>query len=511
MKKIIFLYSGEGTSSSESKFELLKHSKYWSEIDTVLNSKLELNIEELWKNEIGRHRCPYSPLLTVVTQICLSDIWRQWGYEPDVVIGHSIGELTAAFQAGLYSLEDIILLTYQIGEVASNLDGVMLHGKLTDQQIEQLSVNLSSLNFVDDTKKHVTLSGYADEMKYFTNKNPDFIKMRLPHPWHHPDYGKYRDRNNTIKSNIARDSRFVSGVTGNFEDQLEDTHWRNWLTSPIDFIRSMQTIKEEYNGYQLEIIEMGFHPVLDKCCEIFENYTYASSMFRGEDDIKWILHQRKKLDQSFFLQKLKSAIEAFRPLLDFKSSLAYQGFTSLTFTEFSVVLQKYFPSLTPQDFYRYKTVNQLIDQFGVDRPTNIGLPQTLKLQKNDVVISGMSCKFPSAVENLTQFWEMLLSKEDQVKENNNRGASEAGFLDDEISKFDYRYFNIPEAEAQTMDPQQILALELTELLWKDAGIDPYQLDKKRIGVYIGAWNQEFAGDKGSVFLSYWNQPKHDCS
>ncbi len=506
MKKIVFLYSGEGTSSSESKFELLKHSKYWSETDTVLSSKLELDLEELWKNEIDRHKCPYSPLLTVVTQICLSDIWRQWGYTPDVVIGHSIGELTAAFQAGLYSLEDILLLTYQIGKVASNLDGVMLHGKLTDQQIDQLAVNLSSLNFVDDTKKHVTLSGYPDEMKNFIDKNPDFIKMRIPHPWHHPDFGKYRERIDTIKSNIARDSKFVSGVTGNFEEQLDDTHWRKWLTSPIDFIRSMQTIKEEYNGYQLEIIEMGFHPVLDKCCEIFENHTYTSSMFRGEDDIKWILYQRKKLDQRFFLKKLKSAIEAFRPLLDFKSSLAYQGFTSLTFTEFSVVLQKYFPSLNPQDFYRFKTVNQLIDQFGVDKPTDMGLPQRLKSQKNDVVISGMSCKFPSAVENLNQFWEMLLSKEDQVKGNADRGASEAGFLDDEISKFDYRYFNIPEAEAQTMDPQQILALELTELLWKDAGIDPHQLDKKRIGVYIGAWNQEFAGDKGSVYYPTGTNP-----
>jgi 3-oxoacyl-(acyl-carrier-protein) synthase/acyl carrier protein len=309
-----------------------------------------------------------------------------------------------------------------------------------------------------------------------------------------------------IKSNKISEVKFVSGVTTDFENQLEDTHWRNWLTSTIDFIRSMQTIKEEYNQYQLEIIEIGFHPVLDKCCEIFENYTYVSSMFRGEDEIKWILHQRKKLDQSFFLKKLNAAIKEFKPQLDFKSSLAYQGFTSLTFTEFSVFLQKYFPSLAPQDFYRFKTVNQLIDRFGIDKPTDLRLPQSLKSQKNDVVISAMSCKFPSTAENLTQLWEALLSKEDQVKMNPNRGAFEAGFLGDEISKFDYRYFNIPEAEAQTMDPQQILALELTELLWKDAGIDADQLDKKRIGVYLGVWNQEFTGDSGSVYYPTGTNP-----
>ena len=506
MKKIIYLYSGEGTKNSESKPELLKHSKYWSEIDDILSSKLKLNLEEMWRNEIDKHRCPYSPLLTVVSQICLSDIWSQWGYKPDVVIGHSTGELTAAYQAGLYSLDDILLLTYQIGEVAANLNGVMLHGKLSDQQIDQLSVNLSSLNFVDDTKKHVTLSGYTDAMMNFLSKHPDFIKMRLPHPWHHPDYGKFIDHINIIKSNKISDVKFVSGVTADFENQLKDEHWHNWLTASIDFIGAMQTIKTAYNRYQLEIIEIGFHPVLDKCCEIFDNYTYVSSMFRGEDEIKWILYQRKSLDQSVFLEKLKSDVKEFKPQIDFKTSLAYQGFTSLTFTEFSVFLQKYFPSLTPQDFYRFKTINQLIGQFGIDKPTDIRLPQSFKFQKNEVVISGMSCKFPSSAENLTQFWKMLLSKEDQVKMNANRGAFEAGFLNDEISKFDYRYFNISAAEAQTMDPQQILALELTELLWHDANINPNQLDKKRIGVYIGAWNQEFGGDKGSVYYPTGTNP-----
>lgn len=506
MKKIIYLYSGEGTKNSESKPKLLKHSKCWSEIDYILSSKLNLNLEEIWNNEIDKHKCPYSPLLTVVSQICLSDIWSQWGYKPDIVIGHSIGELTAAVQAGFYSLEDILLLTYQIGEVAANLYGVMLHGKLTDRQIDQLSVNLSSLNFVDDTKKHVTLSGYTDEMMNFMRKNPDFIKMRLPHPWHHPDYSKFIDKINIIKSNKISGSKFVSGVTTDFENQLKDEYWHNWLTNPIDFISSMQTIKKEYNSYQLEIIEIGFHPVLDKCCEIFDDYKYVSSMFRGEDEIKWILYQRKMLDQSLFLEKLESSIKEFNSQLNFETSLAYQGFTSLTFTEFSVFLQKYFPSLAPQDFYRLKTINQLIDQFGLDKPADIRLPQNLKFQKNEVVISGMSCRFPSSVENLTQFWEMLLSKEDQVKINSNRGDFEAGFLNDEISKFDHRYFNISEAEAQTMDPQQILALELTELLWKDAGIDPNQLDKKRIGVYIGAWNQEYAGDKGSVYYPTGTNP-----
>ena len=461
-------------------------------------------MEEIWQNEIGRHRCPASPLLTVVSQICLADIWSRWGYKPDVVIGHSIGELAASYQAGLYSLEDTILLSYQIGHVASKLTGTMLHGELSEAQIGELSVNLSSFNFKLGSNYHVTLSGYTDEMHDFLGRNPGFKMLKPRHPWHHPEYRKHSEDLASLASTKTQDVRFVSGVAAHFEAQLGDDYWRRWLTSPIDFIKAMQAIKTEYPDDQLEIIEIGFHPVLDKCCEIFDNYQYASSMFRGEDEIRWILHQRQALDQRPFKEKIELVVEEFHPSLDFTDSLAYQGFTSLKFAEFSDVLQSYFPTLAPQDFYRYKTVNQLINQFGSSRTVEPDLPSIPS--RNGVAIAGMSCKFPSAIENSAQFWQMLLSEEDQVSANAGRGHFEAGFLADDITRFDHDYFGISKAEAQTMDPQQILALELTELLWQDAGLDPEKLDRKRIGVYIGVWNQEYKGHQESVYYPIGTNP-----
>ena len=497
MKKTVFLYSGEGTHSSETSFRLLKYSTHWSQIEDILGSKMNLDLEQLWNREIGTHRCPYSPLLTVVSQICLANIWHQWGYHPDVVIGHSTGELAAAYQAGFYTLEDVLLLAYRIGEVASHLDGVMIHGRLSDSQIAELPVSLSSFNFKVENGKHVTLSGYAEDMDEFLQEHPDFVRMKLTHPWHHPDYRRFSDQLTRITSEAVAEGTFVSGVTTKFETRLADDYWHDWLVNPIDFIQSMQTIKDRYKDYHMDFIEIGFHPVLEKCCEIFRDYKHVSSMFRGEDDTGWILYQRKELDQGVFLDRLKKTIAAFKPKLDFNTSLAYQGLGSLEFAELSVLLQPYFPSLAPQDFYRFKTINQLIDRFGVEKPVEQEGREILR--KSNVVISGMSCRFPSSVESLTQFWDMLLSRDDQVTLVAGRGGSEGGYLTDAITRFDHRYFNISPAEARTMDPQQILALELTEMLWKDAGIDPETLDKNRVGVYIGVWNQEYRGDKKSVF------------
>lgn len=504
MKKTVFLYSGEGTHSAETHFRLLKQSAPWPRVEDILSSKLGVNLEQLWNREIGKHRCPYSPLLTVVSQICLADIWQQWGHLPDAVIGHSTGELAAAYQAGFYTLEEVLLLAYRIGEVASRLEGVMIHGRLSDSQISNLTGKPSSFNFKVENGRHVTLTGYSADMDGFLREHPDFVKMKLPHPWHHPDYRRFCDQLAVIPSAAAAEGAFVSGVTTRFETRLEDAYWRKWLVSPIDFIRAMQTIKDRYGDHHIDFIEIGFHPVLEKCCEIFRDHTYVSSMFRGEDDIAWIIHQRKKLDQRVFLDKLKRAIDAFKPRLDFETSLAYQGLGSLEFAELSVRLQPFFPELAPQDFYRYKTINQLIERFGVARAVEPAGRE--RFSKNGVVISGMSCRFPSSVETVPQFWEMLLSQKDQVKLAAGRGKTEAGYLDDAVTRFDHRYFDIPAAEARTMDPQQILALELTEMLWKDAGIDPETLNKNRVGVYLGVWNQEYRGDRKSVFYPTGSNP-----
>ena len=367
-----------------------------------------------------------------------------------------------------------------------------------------MPANPASFNFKDDTGIHLTFSGTTSEIVSLQNKKPDFVKMKIPHPWHHPLYHNYLDQLEHVQPRSITDGIFVSGVTTRFESNLAKDHWHQWFIKPIDFIASLQTIKQKYGEADFNIIEIGFHPVLAKCCEIFKSSTYVSSMFRGEDDISWILTQRKKLDPGILLHQLKKDIKAYNKNLDLGLSLAQQGLDSLNFVELTVILQPYFPSLAPQDFYRYKTINQLVAGFGIEKNTEQSL--TSSFQRNKVVVAGMSCRLPASVETLPQFWDMLTSKTDQVRSENNRGESDSGFLDVTSSRFDHQYFNIPSAEACTMDPQQILALELTELLWKDAGIDPDSLDKKRVGVYIGAWNQEYQGDSTSVFYPTGTNP-----
>lgn len=508
MNSVVFMYSGEGTRSSESHYKLLATSPKWREINTRVQEMFDVELEEIWNQEGSRSQCPYSPLLTVAGEICLSDLWRTWGYEPIAVLGHSVGELTASYMAGFYSLDKILRLSYDIGCAAANIEGSLFHGFLTEKDLAKLrqrNIHLASRNFTVDGLQHVTVCSLLGEDDHITGDFPGLTRMSVVHPWHHPDY---RNCIGSLDAHGCRQSLatpiFSSGVTGGITDSLQQDHWQRWLTGTIDFVGAVLSLAKQLQQDPLEIIEIGFHPVLEQCCRVFTTSTHVSSMYRGEDEYRWILNQRQKLDQRGFKSTVTSAIETYMEKVDLTTSLAYQGFSSINFVELTGILGPYFPDLVPQDFYRYKTIEQLINHYGMNS-VRCSEP-SVRVQKNKVVVAGMSCKFPISAENPHQFWEQLRGGGDLVFSDPERGDFEAGFLNSHTTKFDHEFFNIADAEAKTMDPQQILALELTELLWQDAGIDPATLDRRRVGVYIGAWNEEYQGDKDSVYYPTGTNP-----
>ena len=76
----------------------------------------------------------------------LAELWRSWGIEPSVVLGHSLGEYVAAVIAGVFSVEDGLRLVCARARLMDTLDqpGAMRSIAATAERVQQAIAGLES-------------------------------------------------------------------------------------------------------------------------------------------------------------------------------------------------------------------------------------------------------------------------------------------------------------------------------------------------------------------------------
>ncbi|WP_125779506.1 non-ribosomal peptide synthetase [Pseudoalteromonas rubra] len=137
-------------------------------------------------------------------------------------------------------------------------------------------------------------------------------------------------------------------------------------------------------------------------------------------------------------------------------------------------------------------------------------PQTPSLPDKtpDIAIVGLSLRFPGA-DNKHQFWHNLSHKISSISEvpverwdwkkyydpkpdkQAQKSISKWGGFIGDIAGFDAGFFAISPKEAQSMDPQQRLSMELAWACFEDAGLTPSQFKNTATGVYLGCSNTDY--------------------
>ncbi|MGI5186122.1 beta-ketoacyl synthase N-terminal-like domain-containing protein [Dactylosporangium sp. CA-152071] len=125
-----------------------------------------------------------------------------------------------------------------------------------------------------------------------------------------------------------------------------------------------------------------------------------------------------------------------------------------------------------------------------------------------IAIVGMACRFAGNVDSLQQYWQLLLAGETTVGDlpagrwdwygSLSPGHSQAlrnvtrrgAFLDD-IQRFDAEFFEITPREAELMDPQQRITLELAWEALEHAGISPHDIAGTDTGVFMGVGADDY--------------------
>ena len=243
----LFLFTGEGAHSKETDVAALRTSASWDQVEGCLR-KLEVadSLSSFLCSSVGQHAAPLSPLVTTVINILNADRWRDAGYQPFLVIGHSIGEVAAAYVAGLLSVFDALHTALLLGHIGARLTGAMLHTVLpcsvldgwSDEQLRIAAINSAETRGGEQVCG-VTLSGSRQAVDAWLSEDPHAKEVRVPHPWHHPSYANVPGLEGMLASipSGARQgeqhaSFFLSSTRGRLVERVDADYWHLWLTTP---------------------------------------------------------------------------------------------------------------------------------------------------------------------------------------------------------------------------------------------------------------------------------------
>ncbi|BBZ11505.1 polyketide synthase Pks13 [Mycobacterium branderi] len=139
-----------------------------------------------------------------------------------------------------------------------------------------------------------------------------------------------------------------------------------------------------------------------------------------------------------------------------------------------------------------------VDTSGAD---DIDWTRSGPVERVDIAVVGLATRFPGDMNTPEETWQALLEgrdgitdlpegrwsefmEEPRIAERVNKARTRGGYLKD-IKGFDSEFFALSKTEADNIDPQQRMALELTWEALEHARIPASSLRGEAVGVYIG--------------------------
>ncbi|MFE7798660.1 SDR family NAD(P)-dependent oxidoreductase [Nocardia sp. NPDC057440] len=188
-------------------------------------------------------------------EVALSRLLNSFGVTPDVLVGHSIGELAAAYIAGMWSLPDACRLVAARGRLMGQLpeDGAMLAIAASAHEVSEALVDhdgRASIAAVNSPVA-VVVSGDEDAVaaveQWFADRGRKTSRLRVSHAFHshrmEPMLAEF--------AAVARDVTYhraqiplVSNLSGRIagDEVLEPAYWVQQVRAAVQFARGVDTV-----------------------------------------------------------------------------------------------------------------------------------------------------------------------------------------------------------------------------------------------------------------------------
>ena len=217
-----------------------------------------------------RHTSFAQPALFAV-ELGLARLWQSWGIEPDVVLGHSVGQYAAACVAGVFSLEDGARLMAERGRMFGSLpEGGRMVAVFTDaKRVEEIAGEFPRVSVGAYNGPNTVLSGPGEDLEQIVARfSDDGIRctwLQTSHAFHSELLEPVLDEFESYAAQLqfaAPTLPLVCNRTGavlTAQTPLDAQYWRRHSRQPVQFAESVRTVAAL--GCSV-LVEIGPQPVL---------------------------------------------------------------------------------------------------------------------------------------------------------------------------------------------------------------------------------------------------------
>ncbi|KAF3763946.1 hypothetical protein M406DRAFT_85351 [Cryphonectria parasitica EP155] len=326
--QVAFVFTGQGAQWPQMGADLLQTNTVFRESIAAMDDSLSrcaqpplwtLREELLKAGKTSRIMgTEFSQPCCTAVQVALVDVLSSWGISPSSVVGHSSGEIAAAYAAGALSKESAILTAYYRGIVTEEVTttGGMAAvglGRTTVEPFLKPGVVIACEN----SPSSVTLSGDSgvlDEVVSIVRQEfPDAavraLRVDCAYHSHHmrPAAERYLELMPDLGA-IKPQIPWFSSVRGNeFEGKPDASYWGNNLVQPVLFSPAVAAMLKYLSSSSTSsssvLLEVGPHSALaGPVRQILQaagtsKVEYANTLTRGQPGEQSLLTSAGRLWQ----------------------------------------------------------------------------------------------------------------------------------------------------------------------------------------------------------------------
>jgi acyl transferase domain-containing protein/NADPH:quinone reductase-like Zn-dependent oxidoreductase/acyl carrier protein len=276
--KIAFCYSGQGAALCGAAAALYADSaivaRAIDRADELLCDRFDVPVRRILVEGV---REPTEPRIvqpaSVALQLALADLWASMGVKPAFVLGHSIGEISAAVASGLITAESALLFTAARGEAMERLcgEGAMLAVRAGCADVDKHLAPLAGIAVAACNSPSTTvLAGSPEQIgaakEALAKGGIASAKLAVSRAYHSPQVkpaiAAVGEAAQLLVPGAGSSTTMISSLTGaavTGVDILDPRHWQAHAEQPVQFEKS---VREALGRGASAWLEIGAEPQL---------------------------------------------------------------------------------------------------------------------------------------------------------------------------------------------------------------------------------------------------------